>query len=76
MRREVARIALERLIEDGRIHPSRIEEAVKRATANLEKTNRQRGEDAAADLGIHGINPSILSLVGRLHFHQVIQFHR
>jgi ribonuclease Y len=72
VRREVARIALERLIDDGRIHPSRIEESVKKASANLDKTNRQRGEDAAAEVGVHGVNPSLLLLLGRLHLHQVM----
>ena len=72
VRREVARIALERLIEDGRIHPSRIEESVKKAASNLDKVSRQRGEDAAAELGVHGINPALLLLLGRLHLHQVM----
>ena len=72
VRREVARIALERLIEDGRIHPSRIEESVKKASSSLDKVNRQRGEDAAAELGVHGVNPALLLLLGRLHLHQVM----
>lgn len=72
VRREIARIALERLIEDGRIHPSRIEESVKKAAANMDKVNRQRGEDTAAEIGVHGISPAILLHLGRLHLHQVL----
>ncbi|MEE2836115.1 MAG: ribonuclease Y [Myxococcota bacterium] len=72
VRREVARMALERLIEDGRIHPSRIEESVKKAGSNLDKVCRQRGEDAAAELGVHGVNPALLLLLGKLQFHQVL----
>ena len=65
-------MALERLIEDGRIHPSRIEESVKKAGSNLDKVCRQRGEDAAAELGVHGVNPALLLLLGKLQFHQVL----
>ena len=71
VRREVARMALERLIEDGRIHPSRIEESVA-AGSNLDKVCRQRGEDAAAELEVHGVNPALLLLLGKLQFHQVL----
>jgi ribonuclease Y len=72
VRREVARIALERLIDDGRIHPSRIEEQVQKAQKNLDKALRVRGDDAAAELGLHGINPTLLELLGKLHLHQIM----
>jgi ribonuclease Y len=71
VRREVARVALERLIADGRIHPTRIEGAVAKAQSGIEKVLRQTGDDAAANLGIHGINPALLALIGRLKLHQV-----
>jgi ribonucrease Y len=71
VRREVARVALERLIADGRIHPTRIEGAVAKAESGIEKVLRQTGDDAAAMLGIHGVNPALLGLIGRLKLHQV-----
>ena len=66
VRREVARLALERLIADGRIHPSRIEEVVKKAEQEVEGTIREAGEQATFDVGVHGIHPEIIKLVGRL----------
>ncbi|MGN1409972.1 MAG: ribonuclease Y [Eubacteriales bacterium] len=68
VRREVARIALEKLISDGRIHPARIEEMVEKARKEVEVTIRQAGERATFDTGIHGINPELVKLLGRLKF--------
>ncbi len=68
VRRETARIALEKLISDGRIHPSRIEETVERATKEVETTIKQAGERATFDVGIHGINPELVRMLGRLKF--------
>ncbi len=68
VRREVARLALERLISDGRIHPTRIEEVVKKAEQEIETTIREAGERAVFDTGLHGIHPELLKLVGRLKF--------
>ncbi len=68
VRREVARIALERLINDGRIHPARIEEVVHKVESELETQMREAGEQAAFDLGVHGIHPEIIKLLGRLKY--------
>lgn len=68
VRREVARIALEKLISDGRIHPGRIEEVVAKAEEEVEKAIKEAGDQAAFDLGVHGIHPEILKLVGRLRY--------
>ncbi len=68
VRREVARIALEKLIADGRIHPARIEEMVEKARKEVDVTIRQAGERATFDTGIHGINPELVKLLGRLKF--------
>jgi ribonuclease Y len=68
VRREVARLALERLIADGRIHPSRIEEVVKKAEQEVENTIRESGEQATFDVGVHGIHPEVIKLVGRLRY--------
>ena len=68
VRREIARITLEKLISDGRIHPSRIEETVERATKEVEATIKQAGERATFDVGIHGINPELVRMLGRLRF--------
>jgi ribonuclease Y len=67
-RREVARIALESLIADGRIHPGRIEEVVEKAKKDLDNLIKEEGERAAFELGIHGMHPELLKLVGRLKF--------
>ncbi len=67
-RREVARIALESLIADGRIHPGRIEEVVEKAKKELDNVIKEEGDKAAFDLGIHGMHPDLLKLVGRLKF--------
>ncbi|WP_461394014.1 ribonuclease Y [Deferrisoma sp.] len=68
VRREVARISLERLIADGRIHPARIEEVVKKVTKEVEREIREAGEQATFDVGVHGIHPEIVNLLGRLKF--------
>jgi ribonuclease Y len=68
VRREVARIALEKLIADGRIHPGRIEDVVHKAEEEVELTIKEAGEQAAFDLGVHGIHPEILKLIGRLKY--------
>jgi ribonuclease Y len=68
VRREVARLALERLIADGRIHPSRIEEVVKKAEQEVDATIREAGEQATFDVGVHGIHPEIVKLIGRLRY--------
>ena len=68
VRRETARITLEKLISDGRIHPSRIEETVEKATREVEISIKQAGERATFDVGIHGINPELVRMLGRLKF--------
>ena len=68
VRREVARIALEKLISDGRIHPTRIEETVEKANREVEASMKQAGERATFDVGIHGINPDMVRLLGRLKY--------
>ena len=68
VRREVARIALEKLILDGRIHPARIEEMVEKAQKEVETQIREDGETAAMDVGVHGIHPELLKLLGRMKF--------
>ncbi|NPV92276.1 MAG: ribonuclease Y [Firmicutes bacterium] len=68
IRREVARIALEKLIHDGRIHPARIEEMVDKAQKEVDQKIREEGEQAAFDLGVHNLHPELLKLLGRLKF--------
>ena len=68
VRREVAKLSLEKLIADGRIHPGRIEEVVAKATDEVEQVMKEAGEQAAFDLGVHGIHPEILKLIGRLRY--------
>lgn len=68
VRREVARISLERLIADGRIHPARIEELVEKAQAEVDEEIRQAGEQATFDVGVHGIHPEIIKLLGMLKY--------
>ncbi len=68
LRREVARISVERLIEDGRIHPGRIEEVVDKAKKEIEANIRQEGEDTLLDLGITGVHSELVRLLGRLKF--------
>jgi len=68
VRREVARLSLERLINDGRIHPARIEETVKKVSQELDAEIRETGEQAAFDLGVHGIHPELIRHIGKLKF--------
>ena len=68
IRREIARVALERLIQDGRIHPPRIEEVVTKAKQEMEMTVREAGEQAASELGIHNLHPELVKLLGRLKY--------
>ena len=68
VRREVARIALERLIVDGRIHPARIEEMVEKAQKEVETNMREEGESAALEVGIHGLHPELIRLLGKLKY--------
>ncbi len=68
VRREVARIALERLIVDGRIHPARIEEMVEKAQKEVEINMREDGEAATLEVGIHGIHPELVKLLGKMKF--------
>lgn len=68
VRREVARIALERLVADGRIHPARIEEMVDKAQREVEARIRDEGEQAALEVGVHGLNTELIKLLGRLRF--------
>ncbi len=68
VRREIARIALEKLIVDGRIHPARIEEMVEKAQRDVESMIREEGEAATLEVGVHGINPELIRLLGRMKF--------
>ncbi|HHZ03464.1 MAG TPA: ribonuclease Y [Tissierellia bacterium] len=68
IRREVARLALEKLIIDGRIHPARIEEMVEKAKKEVEQIIKEEGEQATLDTGIHGLHPELVKLLGRLKF--------
>ena len=68
IRREVARIALEKLIVDGRIHPARIEEMVEKAQKEVEAMIREEGESATLEIGVHGIHPELIRLLGKMKF--------
>ncbi|OGQ89385.1 MAG: ribonuclease Y [Desulfobacula sp. RIFOXYA12_FULL_46_16] len=68
VRREIARLSLEKLISDGRIHPARIEDVVQRATEEVDLAIKEAGEQAAFDLGVHGIDPELIKVVGKLKF--------
>jgi ribonuclease Y len=68
VRREVAKISLERLIADGRIHPARIEELVEKASEEVDEAIREAGEQATFDVGVHGIHPEIIKLLGMLKY--------
>ena len=68
VRREVARVALEKLISDGRIHPARIEEMVEKAQKEVDLSVKQAGERATFEVGVHGINPELVRLLGRLRY--------
>lgn len=68
IRREVAKLTLEKLIVDGRIHPARIEEMVEKSKKDVENSIKEEGEQASFEIGIHGIHPELLKLLGRLKF--------
>jgi ribonuclease Y len=68
IRREVARIALEKLIVDGRIHPARIEETVEKAQKEVEVMIKEEGESATLEVGVHGIHPELVKLLGKMKF--------
>ncbi len=68
IRREIARIALEKLIVDGRIHPARIEEMVERATKDVENDIKEEGEQATFETGVHGLHQEVIKLLGRLKY--------
>ena len=68
VRREIARIALERLISDGRIHPARIEETIEKARREVEATIKQEGERAVIEAGVNGVHPELVKLLGRLRY--------
>ena len=67
IRREVARVALEKLVVDGRIHPARIEETVEKAKKEVENEIREAGEEACLEVGVHGIHPELVRLLGRMN---------
>ena len=68
IRREIARLAMERLVADGRIHPARIEEVVKKVEEEMESTIKETGEKAAFDVGVYGLHPELIKLLGKLKF--------
>ena len=68
VRREVARLALTRLVQDGRIHPARIEETVEKVAKEVDELVREAGEQALFDLGLHGIHPELVKLIGKLKY--------
>ena len=68
VRREIARLALEKLILDGRIHPARIEEMVEKAKKEVDATIKQAGENATFETGVHGIHPELIKILGRLRY--------
>src|SRR4030095_4000176 len=67
-RREIARVALERLIADGRIHPARIEEVVEKVKKEMEQHLKEEGERRCFEVGVHGLHPELVRMVGRLRY--------
>jgi putative nucleotidyltransferase with HDIG domain len=68
VRREIARLSLHRLVTDGRIHPARIEEVVAKTTKNIEEEIIETGERTVIDMGVHGLHPELIKLIGRMRF--------
>ncbi|MBD7983599.1 ribonuclease Y [Sporosarcina sp. Sa2YVA2] len=68
VRRETARLALEKLVQDGRIHPARIEEMVDKSRREVDELIREKGEQTTFDLGVHNLHPDLIKILGRLHF--------
>jgi ribonuclease Y len=68
VRREIARLALEKLVSDGRIHPGRIEEVVNKSRKEVDTQITETGEQAAYDAGVHGLHPELIKLVGRMRW--------
>jgi len=68
IRREIARLSLEKLVSDGRIHPGRIEEVVRKSEQELEESIKEAGQKAIFDVGVHGVHPEIIKLLGRLKY--------
>src|SRR5947199_10191023 len=68
IRREIARLSLEKLVSDGRIHPGRIEEVVRKSEQEIEEAIKEAGQKAIFDVGVHGVHPEIVKLLGRLKY--------